>query len=451
MATFRSFQVIMPSELRYWTVLDPAYRVVVEADDFLLHHRLGRDGAESTSQSYAASLALFFDWAASIRKPWRESGPYLGRFVYWLQHYRPEQMIPGRTEVVRGPRRVNAILAAVRSFFRHAAAVGQLDPQVLGVVYDSFDSYAVNVAGHGAHAPRTRARHRLSEPHSPVVNAEGEDVMGLLGAARSARDRFIVIAMWRMGLRRGELTGLRRSDVHFVPEASRLGCGFRGTHLHVVRRMNPNGAWAKSRRPRVVPADWLTVQAYDQYIAERDRIDPGGRSDFLLVNLFANPMGTPMRPGGINELLARLSSRAHLSRPVHPHMLRHSFATNIAKHGGTADVLKELLGHAWISSSEVYLHPSPERLRAVVDRVPAPRKDGESRELHEQRQPFPRRSSGAEQRVGCAACRSATGLSGSGWLEGRRANPGAPEGPSFARHPAVFTPGLQHQCPQSWP
>ncbi|MBT2523638.1 hypothetical protein [Arthrobacter sp. ISL-28] len=87
----------LPSDFRYWTVLDPAYRVVVEADDFLLHHRFGRDGAESTSQSYAASLALFFDWAASIRKPWRESAPYLGRFVYWLQHYRPDQVAARRT------------------------------------------------------------------------------------------------------------------------------------------------------------------------------------------------------------------------------------------------------------------------------------------------------------------------------------------------------------------
>ena len=374
---FRSFPVKMPSDLRYWTVLDPAHRVVVEADDFLLHHRLGRDGAESTSQSYAASLALFFDWAASIRKPWRESSPYLGRFVYWLQHYRPDQIAAGRTEVVRGPRRVNAIMAAVRSFFRHAIAVGQLDPQVLGMVYDSFDSYAVYQAERGARRPRASTRHRLSEPRSPIVNAEGEDVVGLIRAARNARDRFIVIAMWRMGLRRGELAGLRRSDIHFVPDASQLGCGFRGTHLHVVRRTNPNGAWAKSRRERVIPADWLTVQAYDQSIAERDRVDPGGRSDFLLVNLFAEPVGTPMRPGGINEILARLSSRARLRRPVHPHMLRHSFATNVAEHGGTADVLKELLGHAWISSSEVYLHPSPERLRAVVERVRTPRTKGD--------------------------------------------------------------------------
>jgi integrase len=118
---------------------------------------------------------------------------------------------------------VNAILAAVRSFFRHAAAVGQLDPEVLGVVYDSLDSYAGHMAERGAHHPRARPRHRLSEPHSPIVNAEGEDVVALIRAARNARDRFIVIAMWRMGLRRGELAGLRRSDVHFVPDASQLG------------------------------------------------------------------------------------------------------------------------------------------------------------------------------------------------------------------------------------
>jgi integrase/recombinase XerD len=373
MATFRSFPVTLPSGVRYWTVLDPAHRLVVEADDFLLHHRLGRDGAESTSQAYAASLALFFEWAASVRKQWRETGPYLGRFVYWLQHYRPDQVTSRRTEVVRGPRRVNSIMAAVRSFFRHAAAVGQVMPEALTALYDSFDSYRVNGVERGTHQHRASARHRLSEPDSPITNATGEEVADLVRAARNARDRFIVIAMWRMGLRRGELAGMRRSDIHFVPDASRLGCGINGTHLHVVRRTNPNGAWAKSRRQRVVPADWLTVQAHDQYVTERDRIDPAGHSDFVLVNLFAEPVGAPMRPGGINDLLARLSSRAGLARPVHPHMLRHSFATNVAEAGGTADELRELLGHAWVSSSQVHLHPSPERLRTVVERIPSPR------------------------------------------------------------------------------
>jgi hypothetical protein len=152
-----------------------------------------------------------------------------------------------------GPRRVNRILAAVRSFFRHAAAVGQLDPEVLGVVYDSFDSNSGSEAERGGRRQWASARHRLSEPDSPIVNAAGEDMVGLICAAGNACNRFIVVAMWRMGLRRGELAGMLRSDVHFVPDASQLGYGFRGTHLHVVLRTYPNGAWAKSH-PDGVPA-----------------------------------------------------------------------------------------------------------------------------------------------------------------------------------------------------
>ena len=81
-------------------------------------------------------------------------------------------------------------------------------------------------------------------------------MLELLRACRSARDRFIVLALWRTGLRRGELAGLRREDVHFVPDAARLGCGVKGPHVHVRRRDNPNRAAAKSRRSRAVPADW---------------------------------------------------------------------------------------------------------------------------------------------------------------------------------------------------
>ena len=62
MREFRPFQVRMPSGDRYWTVVDSAYRPVPEADEWLLHVRLGRDCAESTTEAYARSLALFLDW-----------------------------------------------------------------------------------------------------------------------------------------------------------------------------------------------------------------------------------------------------------------------------------------------------------------------------------------------------------------------------------------------------
>jgi site-specific recombinase XerD len=170
-------------------------------------------------------------------------------------------------------------------------------------------------------------------------------------------------------LRRGELCGLRREDVHLVVDARQLGCLVEREHLHVRRRENPNGALAKSRRVRVVPVDSLVVLAFDHYAVERDACRPARACDFVLVNLFREPVGAPMRPGALNELLTNLSRRAGLQRPVHPHMLRHSFGTSLMAAGGTLDETQLLLGHAAITSTQPYLHPSQERLRAAVERI----------------------------------------------------------------------------------
>src|SRR6267154_1715738 len=62
-------------------------------------------------------------------------------------------------------------------------------------------------------------------------------------------------------------------------------------HLHVARRDNPNGAWAKSRRQRTVPLDFLVVQAFDAYEFERFGVPEAHASDFLLVNLFRGAVG----------------------------------------------------------------------------------------------------------------------------------------------------------------
>lgn len=73
--------------------------------------------------------------------------------------------------------------------------------------------------------------------------------MALVGAARSAWDRLLALLMARAGLRRGEVVGLRRSDLHLLLDNAMLGCPIEGAHLHVVRREKPNGAWATSRTP----------------------------------------------------------------------------------------------------------------------------------------------------------------------------------------------------------
>ena len=66
----------------------------------------------------------------------------------------------------------------------------------------------------------------------------------------------------------------------------------------------------------------------------------------MLVNLFREPLGAPMRPGALNELLSALSRRAGLTREIHPHMLRHSFGSSVMDAGGALDEAQALLGHA---------------------------------------------------------------------------------------------------------
>jgi len=102
--------------------------------------------------------------------------------------------------------------------------------------------------------------------------------------------------MARAGLRRCELCGLRRSDAHLLADSQVLGCGVPRAHLHVERRDNPNGAWAKSRRQRVVPLDSLVVQAFDAYMFERPAVPQAADSDFLMVNLPRAPIGSPKPP-----------------------------------------------------------------------------------------------------------------------------------------------------------
>jgi integrase/recombinase XerD len=384
----RAFPVRLPSGVRYWTVVDDELAVVPVADAFLRQVRFGRDGAESTTRAYAGGIALFLRWCARSGRDWQAGIGQLGLFMTWLAHAGPAvsgiDVLAGG-QVLAGPgcgpcrsaRRVNAVLAAVRGMAVHAIAEGAAPGHLAQVLYEvASDRDLPAVAGGEDGGPgwRLRARHRLHEPEMPVGRASDAEVAAVLGGCRSARDRLIVLLMARAGLRRGEVAGLRRSDVHLLADSRQLGCEIARAHLHVVRREdNPNGAVAKSRRQRAVPLDFLTVQAFDSYEFERLRVPAAAGSDFVFVNLSRAPVGAPMRLDAIGELVAAAGRRAGIDPPPRPHQMRHAFASNILDAGGTLDEAQQLLGHASICSTQVYVHPDQRRLRAAVDAVSSPR------------------------------------------------------------------------------
>lgn len=386
----RAFPVRLPSGQRYWTVLDEDLQVVPVADGFLRHQRFGRDGAESTTKAYAHAIALFLRWCARAGRDWQAGVQRLGLFMTWLAHAGAEASAAGPGDAgsgvvfagpgaakARGARRINGVLSAVRGMVVHAVTEGHAPAGLVPLLYEVADNRDLPREARGEDgrmAWRLRTRHRLREPETGVERASDEQIVALLRACRSARDRLIVLLMGRGGLRRGEVCGLRRSDVHLLADARMLGCEVQRAHLHVVRREdNPNGAWAKSRRQRVVPLDFLVVRAFDTYEFERMRVPQAAGGDFVLVNLFRGQLGAPMRPDAIGELLTAASGRAGIDPPIRPHQLRHATGSNFADAGVGLDVIADLLGHRSVSSSQVYLHPDPSRLRAAVDAVPSPR------------------------------------------------------------------------------
>ncbi|MFD7938995.1 tyrosine-type recombinase/integrase [Streptomyces sp. NPDC059755] len=382
----RAFPVVMPSGQTYWTVLDDDLEVVPVADRWLRNLRFGRDRAELTTKSYAGGVALYLRWCQSTRREWTAAGRDLGLFMVWLKYTpapRPEgvpvvQPGPG-AKPVRGERRINRVLVAVRGLLSYAVSVNEAPRSVLGQIYELADSRDLPAEAQGEDGGlfyRLRPVHSLREPETRVDRAADTELVAMFGACHSARDRLVVLLVSRVGLRRGQAAGLRRSDMHLLPDSRALGCDYQGAHVHVRRRENENGAWSKSRHAWVAPLDFLVVSALDLYYEERYRLLGSGGSDFLLVNLFRAPLGEPVSAEAIGELLERLSSRAGLDRKVGAHMARRAFASNVADAGGTPDEVAAVLGQRSLDSQGPYVFPDPQRVRAAVDRVPSPRGRG---------------------------------------------------------------------------
>lgn len=262
----RVFPVRLPSGVGYWTVLDDELVVVPEADAFLRHVRFGRDQAELTTHAYAGHIALYLRWCVRTGRDWRTAAAELALFVTWLRYGSkettgiepPSGLVlagPG-AEHVRGAARIENVLTGVRQFLCHGITNKTVPGEVLAQLYEVAEGRDLPLEARSAGMGyRMKARHRVKVPRKPRDRASDAEIVALFSACRSARDRFIVLLLARVGLRRGAAAGLRREDLHFMPDSTALGCAVAGSHLHVLRRENVNGGgpsakWGRARASR---------------------------------------------------------------------------------------------------------------------------------------------------------------------------------------------------------
>jgi integrase/recombinase XerD len=348
---FRRHAIRTPRLGCYYSVLDEDYDQHALASRWLESRYFSGAHSESTSAQYASSISIFLNWAEQTRRPLMEAAPQLHLFVAFLATT-PVERCGHRP---RAASRINRILVAVREFYRWAAAEQELPQAVLGHLFEAADPDARRWLG-----PKVRHRRREPRPAESPDAATASEVIALVRHATTARDQFMIMALAVTGLRIGQVLGLRRSDVHLVPDGSSLGlvdpstnllCRVQGEHLHVVRRANPNGAWSKSRFDFAVPVPAALLPLYDAFAAEREECSEGAENDMLVVALAGSTRGEAISARNADKLFERASVRAGI-RHVHPHMLRHFTASTHLASGTSRDELQALLGWSSIRSAE---------------------------------------------------------------------------------------------------
>lgn len=296
-------------------------------EDFLQHIRHERGQSEQTQKTYKALLDKFLAWAGKQGlADWRKVE--LRHLMAFLQHERERPLAAPAQGASRRLSSESAYLeiAALRAFYRYCEAEKLLP---------------ANVAEHLS-LPR-----RWQRLPKSLTNREIERLLQSPAQETPAAlcDHAVLELAYASGLRLAELRNLRLEQLH-------LEAGF----VTVV---------GKGNKERVVPVGRQAVAALEQYLR-------AGRPKLVNrrtpANVFLTRRGTPFASVTLWLRVKRRVRLAGIERRVTPHMLRHSFATHLLEHGADLRVIQELLGHASISTTEVYTHVAAQRLREVHER-----------------------------------------------------------------------------------
>jgi integrase/recombinase XerD len=218
-------------------------------------------------------------------------------------------------------------IAALRSFYRHQVLIG---------------ARADNPA---AELDLPKRRRALPKTLSP---GEAERLIDAAAgvAPRALRDQALVELLYGAGLRVSEAVGLERGGVDLEQRFVRV--------------------LGKGSKERIVPIGRPAVEALQRYLSRgRPYLDKRHRSE-----LFLNAQGGALTRAGAFLILRRLAEKAGLEpERVHPHLLRHSFATHLLEGGADLRSVQEMLGHADLATTELYTHVSDRRRRELYFRA----------------------------------------------------------------------------------
>lgn len=279
--------------------------------------------ATTTKSAYRSDVEAFVAWAASVglTAPAEVDRRILRRYLAHLA--------TAADPAPRAPRTIARNLSSLRRWFAWLRRHGLVDADPTA----------------GLSAPKGEARlprvlradevHRLLDEPPPAPPDEDP--------ALRVRDDVVCELLYGSGLRVGELVGLRTGDVDLA-----------------ARMVTVWGKGAKQRRVPLSPPAAAALRRWFDGVRESLADPTVGAPDS--DRLLWNQRRRPLTARDVRRILDRRAAA-----PTHPHALRHTFATHLLDGGADLRVVQELLGHADLSTTQLYTHVSRERLRRVVD------------------------------------------------------------------------------------
>lgn len=293
-------------------------------EQFLTHIGVERGLAQSTVDAYASDLRRYLDWleARGVHGPAAVTRQDVEDYVADLDGAGES----GRSKARR--------LASIHAFHRFALAQQAVASDVAATVK----------APKGAGTlPDVLTVDEVARLLEAVPQPGGTGVAGVEDAVL-VRDRALLELMYATGARVSEIVGADIDDMDFDE--------------HVIR------VTGKGSKQRLVPVGGYACQALRRYLDEaRPVLERRKRSGSAERRaLFLNKRGCRLSRQSVWEVVKAAGERTHIAKPLHPHTLRHSFATHLIQGGADVRTVQELLGHASVTTTQIYTHVSPESL-----------------------------------------------------------------------------------------
>jgi len=285
-----------------------------EVEDFMHYLRIERGLAENTLLSYRRDLEQYVDYLKRAEKATNWNDIARAHIISFLYVNRKN----GKSTAT-----IARIISTLRSF--HQFLIRERI-----VTHDA--SLHIETPKLERLLPETLSFEEVEK----LLQIEGINPLDL-------RNKAMVEVLYATGLRVTELVQLHVGDVHIT-------MGF-------VRCLG------KGNKERIIPLGDLAIDALTTYL-EKGRPELTKRNKTETA-LFVNHHGRPLSRQGFWKVLKQLAGKANLTKKITPHMLRHSFATHLLENGADLRSVQEMLGHADISTTQIYTHITKKRMKDI--------------------------------------------------------------------------------------